>query len=212
MRNINLIIICLFLLINNFVSSNLQSQINNTIVVKVGESIITTIDIQNEIITNLIINRLEVTQENIDKNKNYAVKNLINKEIKKSEINKYQIQDYSKKDLKNYTENIARNLNTNINGLKKTFNQFNVSYKLFEEKHVIELTWNTLIYQLYKNQTNINIVDVNNDIDKIRENKSEEELKKIKEGILNQKKEEKLNLFSRSHFSNLENSVSINFK
>ena len=44
-----------------------------------------------------------------------------------------------------------------------------------------------------------------------KENKSEEELKKIKENILNKKKEEKLELFSRSHFSNLENSITIKF-
>jgi hypothetical protein len=37
-------------------------------------------------------------------------------------------------------------------------------------------------------------------------------LKKIKEAILNKKKMEKLNLFSRSHFSNLENTVTVDFK
>ena len=47
---------------------------------------------------------------------------------------------------------------------------------------------------------------------KKKKNKSEEEIVKIKEKILNQKKEEKLNLFSRSHFSNLENNIDINFQ
>ena len=36
-------------------------------------------------------------------------------------------------------------------------------------------------------------------------------LKKFNENILNQKKEEKLNLFSRSHFSNIENTIQIMF-
>ena len=37
------------------------------------------------------------------------------------------------------------------------------------------------------------------------------EIDKLKKEILNKKKEEKLDLFSRSHFSNLENSITINF-
>ena len=41
--------------------------------------------------------------------------------------------------------------------------------------------------------------------------KSDIDEEKLKENIINQKKEEKLNLFSRSHFSNLENKVVINF-
>ena len=80
------------------------------------------------------------------------------------------------------------------------------------EKHKIELLWNTLIFQIYRNQTNINIVEVENEVEKKKKNKSEEEIVKIKEKILNQKKEEKLNLFSRSHFSNLENNIDINFQ
>ena len=83
MKKINLTIISIFLLINNFVFSNLQSQIDNIIIVKVGETIITSVDVQNEIITNLILNKQEITQESIDLNKGYAIKNLVNKSLKK---------------------------------------------------------------------------------------------------------------------------------
>ena len=71
--------------------------------------------------------------------------------------------------------------------------------------------WNTLIFKIYSNQTNINIVEVDNEIKKIRENKNEEELKIIREKILSKKKIDKLNLFSRSHFSNLENNAILKF-
>jgi hypothetical protein len=212
MKKYHLIIITSFILINNFFFLNLQSEIINKIVVKVGGSLITSIDIQNEIVTNLVLNKQEIIQKNVDSNKRYAIKNLINKTIKKSEINKYQIKNYSKKDLQNYIENIAKNLNTNSNGLKKIFKQFNINYEVFVENHKTELLWNTLIFQIYRNQTNINIVQVDNEVEKIKENKSEKEMAKIKESILNQKKEEKLNLFSRSHFSNLENNIDINFQ
>tara|TARA_B110000211_G_scaffold148096_1_gene168713 strand:+ start:4580 stop:5212 length:633 start_codon:yes stop_codon:yes gene_type:complete len=210
MRKVNLIII--FILFNNFIFVNLQSQINNTIVVKVGNSLITSLDVQNEIITNLIINNQELTQNNINNNKNYAIKNLISKSIKSSEIKKYKIKNYNKKDLQNYIENVAKNLNINQSGLKEIFKQSNIDYKTFVEKFEIELLWNTLIFKIYRNQININIVDVDTEIKNFKESKSEEEFKEFKKNILNRKKEEKLNLFSRSHFSNLENSVTINFQ
>ena len=212
MKKKSLIIISVFILINNLIFLNLSSQIKNTIVVKVGNALITSVDVQNEIITNLIINNQQLNQENINSNKNYAVKNLINKLIKKSEIEKYKVTGYNKKDLEVYLNNVAKNLGTNLSGLKEKFNKNQINYQTFIANYKIELLWNTMIFQLYKNQTNINIVDVENEVEKIKQNKSEEELKQIKKNILNVKKDEKLQLFSRSHFSNIENSVVINFQ
>jgi hypothetical protein len=209
MKKINLKYIFFFLIFCNFFFLNLQSKINNNIVVKVGELLITSLDIQNEIITNLMINDQEITQVNINNGKNYAIKNLISKSIKRGEIKKYQIQNYSKKDLKNYIENTAKKLNTN--NLKIKFKQFGVSYEEFVKNYETELLWNTLIFELYRNQTNINIMDVDREVEKRKKNKNVDELKIIKQNLLNKKKEEKFNLFSRSHFSNLENTVTIKF-
>jgi len=212
MKFTNLIIISILVLLNNLIYINLQAQINNGIEVKVGNLLITSIDVQNEIITNLVVGKKEVTQENINNSKNYAVKNLISKSIKKSEIDKYQIEDYQKKDLQNYILNVAKKLNTDQNGLKEIFKQNNIDYQVFIKKYEIELLWNTLIYKLYRSQTNINLVEVDNEVKKFRENKSAEEIKKLKEDILNLKREKKLDLFSRSHFSSLENTVVIDFQ
>ena len=212
MKKNNLIIISLFVLCYNFIILNLQSQIVNIIVVKVGKDLITSVDVQNEIVTNLLIKGKKITQENINKNKNYAIKNLINKLIKRSEVNKDEVEDYNKKDLQEYIDNVAKNLNTDREGLKQVFKQANTNYKEFVQKHETELLWNTLIYQIYKNQTNVNIVEVENEFERTKENKSGAELKKFKDSILNKKKAEKLNLFSRSHFSNLENSIVVTFQ
>jgi len=54
----------LFLLINSFFLP-VSSELNNKILVKVGSEIITSLDLQNEIITNLVINKQEINQENI---------------------------------------------------------------------------------------------------------------------------------------------------
>ena len=212
MRKSNLIIIAIFLLLNNFILLNLQSKITNSIVVKVGESAITSIDVENEIITNLIINKQEINQQNINQIKDFAVKNLIMKSIKRSEIKKYEIRGYDQKELKNYINKTALSFDTDQKGLKKIFKQNKINFQQFIKNYETELLWNTLIFQIYKNQTNVNIIEVKNEVSNIGKGKTEEELKKIRETIINQKKQEKLSLFSRSHFSNLENSISINFQ
>lgn len=206
------IILIIFLIcFKNFIFLNLEAKINNVIVAKVGNLLVTSLDIRDEILTYLIINNLEITQENINKSKNFALKNLINKAIKTNEINKFQIENYNKKDLGRYVEKVSKNLNVSSTELKNIFKINNISYEAFIEKHITELKWNTLIFSLYKNQININIIEVENEIESVKEDKDQEELKKMKKNILNRKKEEKLNLFSRSHFSNLENSINIKF-
>ena len=111
-----------------------------------------------------------------------------------------------------FLDKVAKDFNTNQKGLKNIFKQNNLSYESFVEKNKIELLWNTLIYTIYKNQININVVEVDNDLEKFKGNKSEEELKKLRQNILNSKRENQLSLFSRSHLSSLESTVPVNFQ
>jgi len=209
---INRLTILFLLLITSFMTLEVSSKIINHISIKVGNNIITTVDIQNAIITNLVIKNIEINQENINKNKNYIVKNLIKNIIKQVEIDNYQIEDYNKQDLQNYIDKVAKQLNTDVQGLRVIFDNNSINYNLFVENYRTKLQWNTLIFTIYKNQTNVNIVDVENEVAKIKENKSNKEIEEIKKKILNIKTEEKLSLFSRSHFFNLENSTLIDFK
>jgi len=161
-------------LTSNFILTDLKSEISNSIIVVVGNTLVSSIDIQNEITTNIILNKLEITQENINSNKDYSIKNLISKEIKKNEISKYKITSYNKNDLKEYTLKVAKRLNTDVDGLKKIFVNNNISYKSFIEKHKTELLWNTLIYQVYNNQINVNIIEVENEVTRIINSKVQE--------------------------------------
>ena len=212
MKKYNLTTILFLIFLNNFIILDLESKIVNNILGKVGNSLITSVDLQNEIITNLLINKQDFSQENIESAKSYSLKNLINKTIKKDEIDKYKIKDFNRKDLNEYINKVAKEFDTNQSGLEEIFKKNNVNYSKFVERYKIELSWNTLIFQIYKNQINPNIIEIDNEIKKIKDNKSDEELKKIRIEITNKKKNEQLNLFSRSHYSNLENSVYINFK
>ena len=70
MKKFNYIVIFTLILVNSVIVSKLQANINNNIIVKVGDSLVTSLDIKNEIITNLLINKKEITQENINNYKN----------------------------------------------------------------------------------------------------------------------------------------------
>ena len=300
----------IFCLIVNFSFTDLRSEIKNIIIAKAGNILITSIDVENEILTNLLLNNQNRTQENIDIRKNLALKSLINSSIKKNEVNKYEVNSYNKKDLERYTKSIAKKFATDVRGLKEIFYKNNIDYNTFVVKHEIELRWNTLIYSIYKDQININIFDVENEVaevlrtddfieynlseitipqsqyskdkleeimksiknngfeetaskfstaptaaaggrvgwvsnkslskkfleevskleikeisspisvenymslfivNEIREIKGKNNENELKKKILDKKKQDKLNLFSRSHFSNLENIIPVDF-
>jgi hypothetical protein len=205
-------LIIFFLIFNFFSFSSLRAQISNEIIVKVGSEIITSLDVQNNIVTNLILNKFEINQENIDSVKGFSVKDLINKKIKRIEIKKFDIKDYNQKDLQEYLGKIAQSFDTNISGLKNIFKENKINFDTFSDNYETELLWNTLVFRIYNKQTNINIVEVNNEVNKLKGDLKEVELEDLRKKILDQKKEEKLKLFSRSHFSNLENSIPVTFK
>lgn len=207
-----LIVIITLVLTSSLFFNNTKAELRNRIVVKVGSSLVSAIDIRNEIITTLLLTGQEVNQENINKNKNLAIKQLISNTIKRDEITKYETTEYSKKDLNNYIEQVTKKFNTNVVGLKKIFNIHELSYEDFVRKQETQLLWNTLIFDLYRNQININIIEVENEVKKLVDSGTETDENDVKKQILFKKKNEKLGLFSRSHYSNLENKISIKFQ
>ena len=139
---------------------------NNYIVAKVGSEIITNLDVENEIITILLTNKAPINQKSINQTKPIAIKELIRTLIKKNEIKKFKIDKYNKKDLNNYLDKIAQRLETNKNGLKNIFKSNGISYDKFIDKYETEFLWNTLIFQIYKNQININAIEIENEVNK----------------------------------------------
>ena len=94
---------------------------------------------------------------------------------------------------------------------------YQIDYNKFIESAEIDLMWNSLIFQIYKNQLTLNPIEIENEINFTMENlknneKTQLSIEKIKNNIISKKKNEKLQLFSNSHFSDLKNSTLIEFK
>ena len=160
-----------------FIANNLHSAINNSIIAYVGNSIITSEDIQNKIITTLILSNQNINQKNIDNVKQFALKNIIRGIIKKKEIEKYEVTEFNKKDLNNHILKLAssKGLSTEQD-VKEFFNQNNLNFEEYIENVKINLKWNTFIYRMYGNQITINTLEIENDLKKeIKERKETKE-------------------------------------
>ena len=151
MRIINIIV--LLIIIFNKPSYSLE----NSIVLKVNNNIITTVDILNEYNYLIALNK---NLENLEKEKIYTLarNSIIRENIKKSEIEKYiNIDDLNDE----YNENIFKNFYLNL-GMdnKKDFenylSEYNLSFNQVKRKILIEIAWNNYIYEKFINQIMVN--------------------------------------------------------
>ena len=86
------------------------SAIKNNIIAKVGNEIITLIELENKVNTTLILANQKINQENINKLKNISLKRLIDLKIKQSEIKKFNIT-LNEIAIENHMQKISKNLN-----------------------------------------------------------------------------------------------------
>ena len=160
MKKIYKIILLLFLSFPNF----LYSEINNKIIAKVGNEIITAFELKNRINTILFLSNLDLNQANINRLKDQEFKYLINSKLKKIEVNKYKIKSDEAK-LNQHLNNITSN---NILGFKKKLIDNNLSYNLFLEDIETEFKGQRLVYTLYLEKINVNDTEIKNEIQKIQ--------------------------------------------
>lgn len=159
-------IIIIFLL---FFSDNLFAKVENRIVLKIENEIVTTFEIKNKILSSLVLANQEVNQSNINKLKKQAVDYLIKQKLKKIELEKYNFQR-DQVQLNNYLNNISSN---NIDNLKKSFSDNNVDFELFIEDLDIDLKWQKYIYKLYSKKIEIDEQNINKELENLIKNKSD---------------------------------------
>ncbi len=151
------------------------SSVKNSIIAKVGNEIITLIELENKINTTLILANQEINQENIDKLKSISLKRLIDLKIKQNEIKKFNIT-INNLAIENHMNNISNNLNIDPNELKKFFKSNMINYNQYRNEVEIEFLWQKLIAQLYSSKININKTQIENEIKEIL-NKKDESIK-----------------------------------
>jgi len=161
--------ILLFLILISF---NVNS-FENKIILKIDNDIITSLDILEE------INNLKFFNQNlkeINKEEIYQIglNSLINYKIKKKEVLKYfnKIEIENEDYIKSIIENNAKKLNfKNISDFKKVLKEKNINFENYEEKIIINILWNQIIYSKYNNQLVVNEIELKEKIKLQNDNK-----------------------------------------
>ena len=94
--------------------------------------------------------------------------------IKRIEIEKNELT-FSLSDLENELNQIAKNVNMDLDTLKSTFVANNIAFSDLTDQLRIELLWNSLIFKLYKNRLLINANEIEEQLKLVQENKEIEE-------------------------------------
>lgn len=150
-----------FLIILFFLSffSNLFA-INNKIIAKIDNEVITSFELKNKILTTLFLSNQSINQSNVNKSKVLVMNTLTNLKLKKIELKRFGI-DYNTLDVNNQLQSISSN---NIQEFKSKFNQNNLNYEKFVEDLKIEIGWRQLIFNLYSEKIKLDETEINNQI------------------------------------------------
>ena len=89
------------------------------------------------------------------------MKSQIQRYIKQIEIEKHPNLKFNSLDLNNQLEKLERNLNMSLDIFKNTFNKNNVDFSIVKKRIETELLWNSLIFQLYKNNLTVDENEIN---------------------------------------------------
>jgi len=169
-----------------------NTEISDSLFMTIGDKAVAQSDIVNEIKKILILNNESYSEEKRDELQKLSVQSILKRKIKEIEIERNNYFEYNKKDLNEELIRLANNIRVDLDTLKNICESNELDFKLIENDIIIELAWNSLIFQLYKNKITINSEEI------------EEQLK------LNQTKKIKEYLISEILISPPEEGVSVN--
>ena len=145
------------------------SSMKNNIIVKVGNEIITLIELENKINTSLTLTNQEINQKNINKIKNLSLKKLIDIKVKQSEIKKYNIK-IDEQAIKSHMQRISKQLNLETRNLEEFFELNMISYDQYKEEIEIEFLWQRLIAEIYSSKINITEDQIEKEVNEFSSN------------------------------------------
>ena len=160
-----LALFCLFSLISVISFEKISFAIENKIILKVNNEIITSVDIFNEA---KYLKALNVNLNNIDDKEivTLAKSSLLREKIKEIEISNYPVAEINEEYLESIIKNIYRNLGLeNKEEFVNYLNQFKIDINIVEKKLSNEALWNQLIFEKFHNKIKINKKKIKTEIE-----------------------------------------------
>ena len=197
-NTVSAIIILFFCLVES------NAAIKDSLFATVGNKAITRSDIVNEIKTILILSGQNFSQDSAQQIESTAIQSTIKRNIKQIEIEKYNYLKFNQADLNNELNQLASNINMNLDTLKNIFIANGINFSDINNQIRTELLWNSLIFNLYKDRLSININEIDEQL-KLIQNKKEMEEYLISEIIIKPVSKDKL----QSKIKEIKNKISI---
>ena len=158
-----IILVLIFILLNNFSYSKIDLQI----IMKINDQIVTSYDLEKENNYLLALNPKlkEISKSDLLK---LAKKSIIKEMIKKSEIRKFTELNLQNAQINNVLNNIIQTLNySDQSQFENYLSDFDISIDDLKKKIEIENEWKSLIYAKYSKSVKIDKDELINKIEKI---------------------------------------------
>jgi len=133
-----------------------NSKITDSLFMTVGNKPITQSDLVDEIKIILILNNESYSDDKRDQLHQMAIKSTIKRTIKKIELERNNYFQLNEDDLNKELTRLASNIYLDLDTLKNLCESNELDFSKIEEQVKTELYWNSLIFELYKNNLNIN--------------------------------------------------------
>ncbi len=141
--------------------AEIASAMKATLFATVGDKAITQLDIINEVKTILILSGQSFTEDRREELQSAAIKSIIKRNIKMIEIEKYDNLKFSNDDLNIELNNLAVNVNMDLDTLRNTFITNDLDFSVVREQVKTEVLWNSLIFEIYKDRLFVNQEEIN---------------------------------------------------
>ena len=208
--------IILLILIPLLFAERANAEISDGIFMSIGDKPITKSDIVNEIKIILILNNESYTDDKKEQLHEVAVKSVVKRNIKLIEIERHNFLKYNEADLQKELLRLASNLYVDVETLKNICESNDLEFSIIEDQIKVELSWNTLIFELYKNTLQINPEQIEERLKLFQDKKKIEEyliseivIEKVPESEIELKIEEIKNKIKIDGFESAAKNLSI---
>ena len=182
--------IVLFLLIN---IQKTNAEIKDGLFMTIGNKPITQSDIVDEIKIILILNNQSYSEENRDQLHELAVRSTVKRTVQKIELERNNYFNLNEADLQKELARLASNLFIDINTLKNLCESNELDFSKVEDRIKTELYWNSLIFEMYKHNLNINQEEIEDQM-RLSQNKNQIDEYLISEIVISKVDDDKLDL------------------
>jgi len=203
----------LFLLIN---IEKANTEIADSVFMTIGDKVITKSDIVDEIKIILILNNQSYSDDKRDLLHQLAVKSTVKRTVKEIEIERNNYFKFNKGDLEKELTRLASNIFVDVDTLKNICDSNELDFTKIEDQIKIDLYWNSLIFEMYKQNLSINQTEIEDRLKSVQNEKkineyliSEIIIKKIESTELSTQINELKNKIETEGFENAARELSI---